>query len=151
MQRHKYTWSNTAAGRPEENPRHKTYHATVGARRPPQAAAASKNAANPTVTTTRTKHPNLVWTKDGQNSNSSSSSNNPTRTTTTIMTSTNNNNSNTAGTAEAMLPPPPPPPGAQNYDKSRFRYVSPELKRKMTSTSGTRQSEPEREPDHTMS
>ncbi|XP_029734227.1 nuclear pore complex protein Nup153 isoform X1 [Aedes albopictus] len=150
--RHKYTWSNAAAGRPEENPRHKTYHATVGARRPPQAAAASKNAANPTVTTTRTKHPNLVWTKDGQNSNSiSSSSNNPTRTTTTIMTSTNNNNSNTAGTAEVMLPPPPPPPGSQNYDKSRFRYVSPELKRKMTSTSGTRQSEPEREPDHTMS
>lgn len=51
------------------------------------------------------------------------------------------------------MAPPPPPPASQNYDKSRFRYVSPELKRKLAvSIAGAKgQQAEQREPDNTMS
>ncbi|XP_055618504.1 nuclear pore complex protein Nup153 isoform X2 [Toxorhynchites rutilus septentrionalis] len=153
--RHKLVWPGpaTAAAPTQENPRHKTYNATVEGRRSYRTAAASATAARPP---TRTNHTNLVWTKNGQNSSSNSSngssnsrsiikgnnSHNSTSTITTTIAITNDNNrttnhnrsghhrtgtmtlTGTESTASTSLPPPP------IYDKSRYRYVSPELKRK---------------------
>ncbi|XP_039430411.1 nuclear pore complex protein Nup153 isoform X2 [Culex pipiens pallens] len=119
-ERHKYAWPNPAAAAAAKNQRPPTYAAPVGGatsspprrrRYPAPATAGTFPPSSAPTPRTSSKHPNLVWTKDNRN----------------------NNNSSQANPTTAAISAVP------SYDKSRFKYVSPELKMKMAGTGNGQQ------------